>query len=85
MFAKLYETEETGQVLVKIDDGEKGPEVRYYCVPEGLGVCSMALEFTDDDKGTAWDKADKFFEAMTEENAIEFAKKMILSITEFTT
>lgn len=77
MFAKLYETEETGQVLVKLDDGEKGPEIRYYFVPEGLGVCTMALEFTDDDKGTAWDKADTAFEKVNEEQALKLAKEMM--------
>lgn len=81
MFVKLYETEETGQILVKIDDGENGPEVRYYFVPKGLGVCSAALEFTDDDKGKAWDKADAAFERVDEEQAIKFANTMMQELT----
>lgn len=80
MFAKLYQTEETGQVLIKIDNGDKGPEVRFYFVPEGLGVCSMALEFKDDNKGDAWDKADAFFEKIDEELAIQMARGMMQEI-----
>jgi len=40
MFAKLYETEDHGQILVKLDAGDVGqPEVRYYFEPKSLGVC----------------------------------------------
>ena len=84
MFAKLYETEEDGQVLVKVQEGEEGPEVRYYFVPEGLGVCSMALEFKDDKKGTAWEKADAYFDKIDEESAIQMAKSMMLEIGKIT-
>lgn len=68
MFAKLYGTDKD-QVLVKIDMGEEGnPEIRVYCVPEGLGVCSVALAW-DDDTDESWDKAEKGFREMTEEKA----------------
>lgn len=62
-FAKLFETEEHGQILVKIASNDKGPEVRFYYKPEGLGVCSIALEFEDIDGG--WDLAEKIFEKTT--------------------
>ena len=84
MFAKLYETEETGQVLVKLDEGEDGPEVRYYFEPKGLGVCSMAFQFKDDEEGSAWDKADIAFEKADEEQALRLAKGMMQKMTEAT-
>ncbi|WP_426427357.1 hypothetical protein [Pseudomonas palmensis] len=47
-FAKLFEFTDIGQVLVKLDDGDDGPEVRTYFVPDGLGVCSIAMTFKPD-------------------------------------
>lgn len=62
-FAKLFESEAYGQILVKVDANDKGePEVRYFFQPEGLGVCSCAASFTDDDAG--WDKAETLFAAV---------------------
>ena len=77
MFAKLYPAEELGQVLVKIDANEKGGiEVRYFFEPKGLGVCSVALEFIDDEDGSAWDKAEAAFNNVDEESAVQFVKKI---------
>jgi hypothetical protein len=61
-FAKLFESTRYGQLLVKVDrspDGEQ-PEVRFYCHPPEVGVCSMAVGFTDNDAG--WDAAEAAFE-----------------------
>ena len=41
-FAKLFETEEHGQILVKKDEGDEGLEVRIYIQPENLGRCNFA-------------------------------------------
>ncbi len=41
--------------------------MRVYCEPEGLGVCSVALSWDDDDKG--WDLQESCFERYTEELA----------------
>lgn len=73
-FAKLYETEKYGQILVKIDRGGKRsePEVRFYVQPEDLGVCSLAAQYDDNDDG--WDKAEKFFESVDEEAAVQYVK-----------
>lgn len=76
MFAKLFETK-LGQILVKIDDGDDSPEVRYFFEPKGLGVCSMALQFADDHEGTAWDKAEYAFSETDEEVAISMVEKVI--------
>ncbi len=44
----------------------------------------MALEFKDGEKGTAWDKADAFFEKVDEESAIQMAKVMMLELGQVT-
>jgi hypothetical protein len=72
-FAKLYDTE-LGQILVKLEDEDEGLEVRYYFVPEGLGLCSVAVKFEGDDN---WEKAEKYFKAVTKEKSIEVAKEVI--------
>ena len=58
-FAKLFEFEDLGQVLVKLDDGDDGPEVRTYFVPDGFGVCSIAMTFKPDYQDDKWAKAEK--------------------------
>lgn len=58
-FAKLFESETHGQILVKVDSGDEGPEIRYFFQPEGLGVCSMAVNFADTESG--WDSAERVF------------------------
>lgn len=66
-FAKLW-GDGKDQVLMKIDTGEEGaPEVRFYCEPEGLGVCSFAIGFEDSDAG--WDRAESAFSEIDEERA----------------
>lgn len=52
-FAKLFETEAHGQILVKLDAGDDGPELRFYFDPdiEGLNVCSVAISAKDTDAG----------------------------------
>jgi hypothetical protein len=68
MFAKLFTTEDRGQLLVVRQTNPDGdPEMRVYCEPEGLGVCSVALSWDDDDKG--WDLQESCFERYTEELA----------------
>lgn len=83
MFAKLFNTD-LGQILIKIDDGGEGPEVRYFFEPSGLGVCSVALEFTDDDEGKAWDKAEHAFNNTDESVAISMVKRVIPEIQAIT-
>lgn len=65
MFAKLYDTK-YGQVVVMKQDNEDGePEIRFYAEPEGLGVCSMAFSYEEDDR----DKQEEGFEKVTFEMA----------------
>lgn len=76
MFAKLYETD-IGQILVKIDDGDDGPEVRYFFQPKGLGLCNFSLNWKDDSEDDAWDKAESVFEKTTKETAEEAVRKLL--------
>lgn len=75
-FAKLYEPTPGRQILVKLDAGDAGPEVRIFAEPEGLGVCSAAFGFDDDDGG--WNKAEKLFDDFDEEMAIKIADEINL-------
>ncbi|WP_445368846.1 hypothetical protein ACH5Y9_05510 [Methylomonas sp. BW4-1] len=69
MFAKLYGPDDH-QVLVKLDEGDEGPEVRFYFKPAGLGICSSALIFKDD-ADDAWDRAEAAFAGIDEQKAME--------------
>ncbi len=52
MFAKIFECEKHGQLLVKKDIDENDcPEVRIFGSPPGMDICSLALIFTDDEEG----------------------------------
>jgi hypothetical protein len=76
-FAKLFTFDDLGQVLVKLDDEDDGPEVRLYFKPEGLGVCSTAFTFNKNADGTEWDKAEKAF-ALIDHNQAESIVREIL-------
>ncbi|EPZ0818876.1 hypothetical protein ACXJPO_000186 [Pseudomonas aeruginosa] len=58
-FAKLFEFEDLGQVLVMLDRGDDGPEVRLYFKPDGLGVCSVACSNFPGDEDEQWDYAER--------------------------
>jgi len=75
-FARIFDTKEVGQILIKVDaDDDGAPEVRYFFSPENLGVCSMAFSFKDSDSG--WEMADKLFEQVTEEKAVVVVKGVL--------
>lgn len=69
-FCKIFEDETIGQILVKLDQSEDcKPEIRFYCQPKDLGVCSLALIFVDTDEG--WDKAETTFKLIDKAKAVE--------------
>lgn len=73
-FAKLYETDSFGQILVMIDEfNDDGPSVRISFKPEGLGVCNLSLGNWTQDKEDSekLEAAEKFFDSMTEEKAVK--------------
>lgn len=71
-FAKLYRSGKD-QILVKLDDGDEGPEVRWFFKPDGLGVCSIAAKFPDTDAG--WKKAEEIFSETNEAKSISVVEK----------
>lgn len=75
-FAKLYNDTPHGQILVKLDTDHDGgnPEVRFFSMPPGMGVCSLALGFDDIDAG--WEAAEAAFEKVDEKKAIEIIGSM---------
>jgi hypothetical protein len=74
-FAKIFETPDHGQVLVKKDTNNKGcPEIRWFVEPPEFGVCSMAVSFEDSDSG--WDSADKAFDKSDQNAAIVAANRI---------
>lgn len=78
MFAKLYEVEGVGQILVKLGQGnEDVAAVKIYCQPSGLGVCALSLGFSE------WEKAEELFEAIDEAQATRYAQKLIESAQPF--
>lgn len=80
MFCKLYATKTGHQILVKLSgDDENNPEVRFYCEPDGLGVCSIAAKYPDTNEG--WNQAQDVFEKVTEDTATEMANRIFASTT----
>lgn len=75
-FAKLFETEEFGQILVKLDASpdEHEPEVRFYVNPPDLGVCSFAAGYPDSDEG--WDAAQACFDKCDLQMAVAAAAEV---------
>ena len=73
MFAKLFNTEQHGQILVKIDtDDEYKTEVRFWFEPDNLGVCSMALKYANEDD----DKAQTYFDNLNESEAVAIVSNL---------
>ncbi|RQC61849.1 hypothetical protein [Pseudomonas aeruginosa] len=68
-FAKLFEFEDLGQVLVMLDRGDDGPEVRLYFKSDGLGVCSVACSNFPGDEDEQWDYAEKGLATLEPEEA----------------
>ena len=83
-FAALYHADDIGQVLVIIEGGDEGPEIRFSFKPEGLGVCSVKLGFPDSDDG--WEMAEEAFGKVTEETAFGIVRQAIIDspISRFT-
>lgn len=73
-FAKLYEDENLGQILVKIDSAESDnheAEVRIYFEPEGFGVCSTAFSYN------SWDDAEDAFDKVDQEICVKIIEPLL--------
>lgn len=83
MFAKIFDRPIYGQILVKLDNEEGKPELRWYAKPPELGVCSFAMTFTDDDKGR--DSAELAFENADEAAADKVGSVLFFGIRKIST
>ena len=83
-FAKIFNTEEYGQLcaLLASENEESKPEIRVFCQPDGLGVCSTALIFNDSEAG--YDEQEKAFNELTEDTVIAIAKPVFEMAVKFT-
>lgn len=75
-FAKLFETEDMGQILVMVGQShECMPEVRTWVQPAGLAPCSIAIGFDDSVEGERL--ANDLFEAIDTATARRTATAII--------
>lgn len=76
-FCKLFEFEDIGQVLVMLEEGDDGPEVRFTFQGGGLlGLCCTSFskfggEDVAGDSDEAWSLAAKTLEETTEQIAYQ--------------
>ncbi|AWX99539.1 hypothetical protein A8139_05670 [Marinomonas primoryensis] len=68
-FAKLFNTEKHGQILVMLNSVDNGAEVKFFFKPLGFGVCEISNNFIDTDKG--WDSAHQYFDSIDEAKAVD--------------
>ncbi|SUE95828.1 Uncharacterised protein [Ectopseudomonas mendocina] len=73
-FAKLFEFEDIGQVLVMAVAGDDNPELQFHFQPNNLGVCIVKTSFKGEDEDAQWDAVDKAFEMVDEERAYSMIK-----------
>lgn len=73
-FAKLFQFESVGQVLVMLDSGDEGPEIRFHFYPKNLGVCAVTLGFNGE---AAWDNAEKAFTNVDAAHAEKIVSKAL--------
>jgi len=79
-FAKVFETAK-GQIVAMLGcDEDDLPEIRFYAQPAGLGICQMAITWSDSDEGEA--KAQHTFDCLTEEHALAVTQQLFDFATE---
>ena len=78
-FAKIFQTDKHGQILVRIDVDENAmPSMIVSVVPPDMGVCEYAMSWKDTDLGYA--KRDEIFESMSVSEAGEWADIIFLGL-----
>lgn len=76
-FAKIYESDKVGQILIKHDvaqEDEYESEIRVYFQPEGQGVCSIAWAFD------SWENSEKFWQESKDEKILQNIEEIILGL-----
>lgn len=68
-FAKLFETEKYGQILViKNKDDDGFPQVQFNVYPKNMGICASAIGFPKTSQG--WSDQDACFDSVDEQTAV---------------
>lgn len=81
-FAKLFETEEFGQILVTRDENDDGrPAIIFAVMPQGLGICKVVASFEDSNAG--WGKRDRKFHEIDGDTARKAAASIFKSTDGF--
>lgn len=74
-FAKLFDVEDIGQILVVKRRGDDGPELAItVCMPNG-SVCDIKLGYPDNDDG--WNQLDAAFEQVDVPTVASLAREQI--------
>jgi len=74
-FAKIFNSDVFGQVLVVADqDGEGKPSIEFSFMPKGLGVCSAQFHYNQDDEGL--NKRDERFKEIKMKDCHDFCHAM---------
>ena len=80
-FAKLFEFDDLGQVLLTVQNGDGGPELTYRIAGMHGGEPSMRLSgYCDNEAG--WAKAEKAFEMLNEPEMKALGKKLEADVLE---
>jgi hypothetical protein len=75
-FARLFESEKYGQILMVRDASDDGrPFIEVSVEPGGYGVCSSKLTWEHSELG--WNLMETYFEGTTLEVAEDLAKEII--------
>lgn len=77
-FAKIFNIDEIGQVVVIFQGADEtgNPELRFFAAPEGLGVCSIAVQ-SDNDNDETWDSFEELFESRNQENVTKMVQPLL--------
>ncbi len=78
-FSKTIDNDRYGQiVIIRMQNHEGAPEIRFFCQPKGYGVCSFSIGWNDD---TAEQKADEAFKNMVPREIIEIVDGWMVHMT----
>lgn len=70
MFTKIIKTKRYPQIVVmKRQDSQGAPEIRFYFEADGFGVCEFGIGFVDDDQ--AHSKLDQAFDEIAPQDALK--------------
>jgi hypothetical protein len=70
-FTKVFDNDRYGQiVMMRKQDDQGAPEIRFFFHPEGFGVCSFAIGYDAEDP-KCWDKTDATFNNLVPQEIIQ--------------